>query len=701
MVNHSEDITFQDVPNEPDTFKEPNIVFLKFADAAVPVFKEERNKDYIKYGDKNEYPEYLTYLFNKSGKHNAIITGKAKYIFGKGYENGDAIINRLNESLNDITKKALLDIEIYGGFKFEVIWNFRGLISEVYHVDFCCIRKGKDGGFFYKEIWKEGNREEERFIPCFDPSNPKGNQIFEYNEYRPGSRFYPLPGYLGSNNYIETDIEISKYYLSAIRNGMMPSKMIQFFKGDPPDEKKRAIENRFSKKFAGAENAGKFIMVFNDANATKSVEINDLSASELDKQFIELNKTTQQEIFAGHNITSPMLFGIMEPGKLGGGTELQLAYSIFQNTYAEPKAQAFDKEVNWLLSFSNFKGEYHLQPTDPVGLQFDVKDVIQSLPKAFVFHELGIPEDMWDGETIGGTTGAPMPTGNPQQTNALGNENIKNLSAKQHQQLMRIINQYNKGLLTPGIRGTLNETQAKTLLRTGLGLSDDDINNLLGIQAPLKLSFTDQQEIVLGMFDACGDSKNDFSILKSKKVGFSEIEAEGDEEIFIKEAFKTVADLTATEAKIIELIKKDAKITPEVLATATGETVAFIKSKIESLTKRGYLESSTEMVGIDEIVTRSIPADVDIKLPPPGKINPTQIYIKYSYEGPQDSRNRPFCARLMELSRLYSRAEIETISARLGYSVFDRRGGFYNHNGVIEPHCRHNWKSNIVTRKGQ
>ncbi len=72
----------------------------------------------------------------------------------------------------------------------------------------------------------------------------------------------------------------------------------------------------------------------------------------------------------------------------------------------------------------------------------------------------------------------------------------------------------------------------------------------------------------------------------------------------------------------------------------------------------------------------------------------------YSYEGPQDSRNRPFCARMMQLNRLYTRAEIETISRRLGYSVFDRRGGWWTMpDGVHSPSCRHDWRSNVVIKK--
>src|SRR5438045_466269 len=124
MANQTIDIPHVEIPTnghykEPD----PDIIVLKFADAKIPIFKESRNKDYIRYGDKNNYPEYLTYLFNKSAKHNAILTGKAFYVFGNGYANGNFIVNRLGESLNDISKKAILDVEVYGGFRFEIIYN--------------------------------------------------------------------------------------------------------------------------------------------------------------------------------------------------------------------------------------------------------------------------------------------------------------------------------------------------------------------------------------------------------------------------------------------------------------------------------------------------------------------------------------------------------------------------------------------------
>jgi hypothetical protein len=55
----------------------------------------------------------------------------------------------------------------------------------------------------------------------------------------------------------------------------------------------------------------------------------------------------------------------------------------------------------------------------------------------------------------------------------------------------------------------------------------------------------------------------------------------------------------------------------------------------------------------------------------------------------------------MQLDKLYTRAEIEAVSARLGYSVFDRRGGWWTMpNGDHSPSCRHLWMAQTVIKKG-
>ena len=82
------------------------------------------------------------------------------------------------------------------------------------------------------------------------------------------------------------------------------------------------------------------------------------------------------------------------------------------------------------------------------------------------------------------------------------------------------------------------------------------------------------------------------------------------------------------------------------------------------------------------------------------------ISIRYTYEvtpGLGDAiipTTRDFCRRLIELDRVYSRAEIQQISQRLGYSVWQRRGGFYHNprTGVTTPYCRHRWVEQVVIK---
>ena len=88
-----------------------NLLVVKLDNAKMPEFKEVKNKEYILYGDNNLYPDYLLELFTRCSKHNAIVTGKAQMIKGRGWEENEALkafINKPNpyENLNDILYKA-------------------------------------------------------------------------------------------------------------------------------------------------------------------------------------------------------------------------------------------------------------------------------------------------------------------------------------------------------------------------------------------------------------------------------------------------------------------------------------------------------------------------------------------------------------------------------------------------------------------
>lgn len=645
------------------TISSDNILFLGFADNKVPEFKEVKSKDWILYGEDNMFPAHLLYLYNKSSNHNAIVNGKVIYIFGSGFPTGESVVNSAGETFNKVFKKAMFDIELFGGCRFEIIWK-NGGTAEMRHIPFQYLRRSKeDNGYWYSKKWQRYIGEKPVFIPDFNINSKKGAQIFGYNEYRPGTDIYPLPGYFGALNDIETDVEISKYNLSVIKNGMFASKMIVFNNGEPPNEQKRQIEADFKKKFAGSENSGNFMLVFN-TDPAKAPTVQDLSTTDLDKLFDQLNKTTQAEIFSGHLVTSPMLFGIMEPGKLGGRNELQDAYEIFKNTYVQDKQNAANEIGAVLLPVTGSKPS-EIEPVEAINLALNPVDFKEMLPKGWVMEKLGINPTLYgimpeDGN-VTGTTGTDMKV----------NENIKNLTGRQHIQMLRIVRQYSQGKIT--------REQAALLLRSSLAMNENDINVMLGGE-----NFEATEDEAAELFSEYGESKEIYLVVKSMAFNEDYIEFQ---------------DLSQIESNIIDQVKKDKNATPETIAKAIGSSTGYVSKELKKLKEAGVLKEVTKTVGIDKIIETVVnPEQIDYK-PKPETVD---IFIRYTYEKRPDAKGgevidttRPFCKRLIELDRVYSSTEINQISMRLGYNVFDRGGGFWGK----KDHCRHEWRKLVVIKK--
>src|SRR3990167_6391931 len=383
--------------NIPLKFNSASIAVMKMAAHDVPVFKEIHNKEYVFFGKHNEYPDYLISLYNRSAKHNAIINGKMEYITGKGLGDiGETIVNSENETFGEIIGRAILDELLFGGLFIEVLWERGGKnIAELRHIDFSNVRSNKEGTkFFYTEKWTK-KTEEDTFYAVSDPQNNKdfkiytpydeanksGAQLFFYKCYRPGLTIYPLPEYQGAVVHIDIDVQIPDYWNNAIHNGFSASHIINFYNGVPTVKEQEKLEEQIGAKLTGARSK-KYILNFSDKKEQGS-DVQKLEPEDLDKHLQILNNTIQQEIFSGHTITSPMLFGIKTEGQLGGRAELMEADEIFQNRYVFPKQQVFEKLFSILASAKGItKEKLKFEKFESLGFNFSENIIKEILPPA-------------------------------------------------------------------------------------------------------------------------------------------------------------------------------------------------------------------------------------------------------------------------------------------------------------------------------
>ena len=640
-----------------------DLIFLNFQEAKQPLYIEKRGTGIVYYGEDNAYPDYILNLYNKSAKHNAIVNSKVNYISGNGWAQKDAdaaadlFIKEANpyESLDDLTRKISTDIEIFGGAYIEVIWSMvGGMIDSLYHIDYTKIRTNKDNTqFYYKENWQD-RKSHMQEIAAFNTSVRTGKQILFIKEYRPSNPVYSKPVYFAALNYIESDIEISKHTLGNAQTGFSASKLITLPNGEPTDEEKRNIERRFTSRFSGSDGK-KFILSFVQDAARKPL-IEDLGASDITKEdFSNVDSMIQQNIFSAHEISSPSIFGIAEPGKLGSRTEMRDAYEIFKNTYVNGKQRFIESVINKLAVLKGVTSQLYIKPVEPISYEFSENALMQVMTKDEIRERIGLPpiEQQMQQESIN------------------VNDNIKNLTGRQHQQLLRIIRQFGQG--------KISREQATTLLKSGLGMNDDEISTMLGTDEQFAESISDDE--LLQMFSEVGESEDNFNIVKSAPLKFRE----------------KFVEVSAKDYQLLDLIKKDPLISYADLGRALKETESEIADRIANLKELGTLE---------------VAADGKLKVTKPlAEMNKPKVVfeVRYKYDWksivPSNQRDsaahpsRAFCVKLMSQKRLYSRKEIERLSAIVGYSVFDRAGGWWNNNGQISPSCRHEWNQVTVIKK--
>ena len=344
-------------------------------------YRETANKmGFVNYGDDNLFPQYLVDLYHSSATHNALSTTIAMMIFGEGFDattlDGRLAFDQWN--LNDELRKACLDFKIQGGFALEVNWSIdRTTIANVSHLPFENIRSGfvnedeKVEYYYYSKDWKD-SREEPSEICTFNPERniEHPTQILYVKPFSPGSFYYPKPDYVGSINYIELDKEIGVYHINNMKNGMSPSFSIHFKNGIPPQEERNRIRMDIERQLSGASNAGKFIVTYSD-DPDRKPDFEPFQLSDAHNQYQFLSEEVTSKIMVGHRVTSPQMFGVAVPGKLGGGGELAEASELFEKNVIAPARQVVTEAVKTLLNAAGLDSQLVQLSEEPQEVNLD------------------------------------------------------------------------------------------------------------------------------------------------------------------------------------------------------------------------------------------------------------------------------------------------------------------------------------------
>ena len=345
-----------------------------------PVIEVKRNQDYVTYGEKNSYFQYLIDRYTGSPTNNAIINGVSQMVFGKGLDATDSnqhpeeYAQMMSLFTDDCVRKLSYDLKLMGQCAIQVVYDKKHTrIMKVGHLPVETLAMevadkddGEINGFYYCSDWSDikPNEELER-IPAYGTSK-ESIEILYVRPYVAGHYYYSPVDYQGGLQYSELEEEISNYHLNNIMQGLAPSMLINFNNGVPNEEERSNIETSIQQKFSGSSNAGKFILSFNE-NAESASSITPVQLSDAHNQYQFLSDESMKKIMVSHRIISPMLLGIKDNTGLGNNAdELKTAGTLMDNVVIRPIQELLLSAFDEILAFNDITLDIYFKTLQPL-----------------------------------------------------------------------------------------------------------------------------------------------------------------------------------------------------------------------------------------------------------------------------------------------------------------------------------------------
>lgn len=343
-----------------------------------PKIVEDKKKDWVAYGDDNNYYQYLIDLYTNSTTSNAIINGISNMIYGKGLDALDSS-TKTNEyaALRSIfhdkcLRKISLDLKLLGEASFQVLYK-DGEVVRSEHFPRQTLRAEKcneDGeieAYYYHHDW--GNKktaDKPQRIAAFGFGNGKEPEIKIIKKYVSGYDYYCPVDYQGGLAYAELESEISDYLINDVQNGFSGTKVVNFNNGVPDREKQMSIKNDVMNKLTGARGE-KVIIAFNN-NAESKTTIDDVPLNDAPAHYEYLSTECSTKLMVSHRVTSPLLLGIRD-GNSGLGNnadEIKTASLLFHNITIRPYQDLIIDSIDDILAVNGISLKLYFKTLQPL-----------------------------------------------------------------------------------------------------------------------------------------------------------------------------------------------------------------------------------------------------------------------------------------------------------------------------------------------
>ena len=322
-----------------------DIISVSLSQYTTPCITENKQGDYVEYGEDNDYFNYLIERVTGSTTNGAIVNGISNLIYGKGLSATNAEGDNVAEWTKVMTlfrpsdlRKVIYDRKALGMAAFQVIYD-KDKVVGVEHFPIQTLRpekkndKGEIEVWYYHPNWVEKKRNEDpEPIAAFGFGNGKEPEIYIWQDYMSGHEYFTPPDYIGAVPYALLEAEIADYLINDTQNGFSPTTIVNYNNGVPEDQdKRRKLAYEGERKITGSKGK-KVIISFND-DKESATTIDSIPLNDAPQHYEYLSKECFNKLIVGHRVTSPMLLGIRD-GQSGLGNnadEIKNATLLFEN----------------------------------------------------------------------------------------------------------------------------------------------------------------------------------------------------------------------------------------------------------------------------------------------------------------------------------------------------------------------------------